>query len=131
MKYISLLIRANSHCFWIIERIFQFYMAQFRTSKDGQPIYFYKAKTVRVCACAKTHNFSSIEKIGVLKWNIFLLIRANSHCFWKIERIFQFYIAQFRTSKDGRPIYFYKAKTVRVCACANTHNFSSIEKIES
>ena len=61
----------------------------------------------------------------------FLLIRAISRCFWIKERNFQFYIAQFRTSKDGRPTYIYKAKTVRVCACANTYNFSSIEKIES
>ena len=50
-----------------IKRFFQFYLAQFRTSKDGQAILFYKAKTVRVCACANTHNFSSIEKIEVLK----------------------------------------------------------------
>ena len=81
------------------KRIFQFYLAQFCMSvnffptlklnssqfcmpKNGRTILFltlkpYASKTVRFCACTNINNFSSIEKIGISKWNIYM-ISANS-----------------------------------------------------
>ena len=48
----------------------------------------------------------------------------------KERKILRFVPQKLRKSfANGNP-NFYKAKIVRICGCANTHNFSSIEKSE-
>ena len=68
-------------------------------------------------------------KIGVLKWKIFIRIRANSHCFELTLKkfFFLFYPAQFCMYKDGPANFFSNAK---LCAFvhAQTHNVLNLHK---